>query len=110
MQILRGCFRPIQEVSTLHKTRIAMLGLGVALIACSLHAEAKNEGFGELTVDQVQDLIAKNDADIYDNNAKGDWAKGHVPTAKWVSFKDVKASDLPAAHARKLVFYCANPH
>jgi hypothetical protein len=38
------------------------------------------------------------------------YAKGHVPTAKWVSFKDVKASDLPTDKTRKLVFYCANTH
>ena len=50
------------------------------------------------------------DVAIRDNNGKDVWEKGHVPTAKWVSFKDVKESDLPADHARKLVFYCANTH
>jgi rhodanese-related sulfurtransferase len=36
------------------------------------------------------------------------WQKGHVPTATWVDFKDVKASDLPKDKDRMLVFYCAN--
>ena len=47
---------------------------------------------------------------IYDNNDKERYAKSHVPTAKWVDFKDVKKSDLPQDHSRKLVFYCANEH
>jgi rhodanese-related sulfurtransferase len=36
------------------------------------------------------------------------WQKGHVPTAKWVDFKNVQASDLPKDKDRTLIFYCAN--
>ena len=90
------------------RTTLAVVTL--LLAAATARAAEKDEGFGRLTVDQVADLIAKKDADIYDNNGKDDWQKGHVPTAKWVQFNDVKASDLPQDHARKLVFYCANPH
>ena len=45
---------------------------------------------------------------LFDNNTKDRWEKGHVPTAKWVAFNDVKASDLPAEKDATLVFYCAN--
>ncbi len=91
--------------------RTTLLAAGIVLIACTAKAgDAKHEGFGELTMDQVSDLISKHDADVYDNNTRDDWVKGHVPTAKWVSFKDVKENDLPKDKTRKLVFYCANPH
>jgi hypothetical protein len=77
---------------------------------CSARAgdTGEHEGFSELSMDQVADLIAKKDADIFDNNSQDEWKAGHVPTAKWVSSKDVKASDLPSDHARQLVFYCHN--
>lgn len=84
-----------------------MIAAAIALMGLSARAD---EGFGKLTVDQVADLIAKHDADVFDNNGKDVFAKGHVPTAKWVAFNDVKESDLPKDHLRKLVFYCANPH
>ncbi len=73
-------------------------------------ADAKHDGFGELTVDQVAALLAKGDVDVFDNNAQSEWQKGHVPGAKWVPFNEVKASDLPGDHSRKLVFYCHNEH
>jgi hypothetical protein len=95
----------------MHILRTLLVAAGVALFACSARADAnKSEGFGELTIDQVSDLIAKHEADVFDNNGKDEWASGHVPTAKWVQFNDVKASDLPQDHARKLVFYCHNRH
>ncbi|MCA1825803.1 MAG: rhodanese-like domain-containing protein [Myxococcales bacterium] len=88
-----------------------LIAAGIALMALSARADSeKHDGFGELTIDQVSDLIAKHGADVFDNNDQGTYAKGHVPTAKWVSFKDVKASDLPTDHSRNLVFYCANTH
>lgn len=87
------------------------LAFGVAFAAVSAHAgEAKHDGFGSLTVDQVSDLIASKSASIYDNNGKDRWEKGHVPGAKWVAPDKVSASDLPADKASKLVFYCASTH
>src|SRR5204862_6601676 len=88
-----------------------LLGCALLLVlGAARTSSAKEEGFSDLTIDQVSDLIAKKDADIFDNNNKDVYAKGHVPTAKWVSFKDVKESDLPRDKSRKLVFYCANTH
>jgi rhodanese-related sulfurtransferase len=92
----------------LRRTLFAALLL---LLAGTARADSgKEEGFSDLTIDQVADLIAKNDVDIFDNNGKDVYAKGHVPTAKWVDFKAVKESDLPKDKSRKLVFYCANTH
>jgi len=68
----------------------------------------KAEAFGRLTIDQVNALIASKGGYIFDNNSKDSYAKGHVPTAKWVAFNDVKPADLPADKASKLVFYCGN--
>ena len=83
----------------------ALLFLGSARAS-----SASDEGFSDLTIDQVADLIATKDADIFDNNSKEVYTKGHVPTAKWVAFQEVKESDLPKDKSRKLVFYCANTH
>jgi rhodanese-related sulfurtransferase len=87
-----------------------LVAAGVALLACTARADTKSEGFGELTLDEVSALIASKGADIYDNNDQKEWQEGHVPTAKWVKFNDVKEGDLPRDHARKLVFYCHNTH
>lgn len=93
--------------------RTALLLASLLLASAPLRAserDAKHEGFSELTIDQVDDLIRNQDADIFDSNGKDVYDQGHIPTAKWVSFKDVKQSDLPGDYGRKLVFYCANSH
>ena len=72
--------------------------------------EQKKEGFGELSVDAVEKLIAAKDASVFDNNDEERFAKGHLPGAKWVKFNEVQAADLPKDLERKLVFYCANSH
>ena len=87
----------------------SLLALAALVLAPAARAD-EQEGFGSLTVDQVADHIAKADATIFDNNSKDRWAKSHVPTAKWVDYKAVKASDLPQDKDRTLVFYCANEH
>jgi len=84
------------------------LAVAAILLAGGRLMANDNEGFSSLTVDQVAAHLAKGDASIFDNNPKDMWQKGHVPTAKWVDFKDVKASDLPQDKDRTLVFYCAN--
>jgi hypothetical protein len=89
----------------------SLLAAGLMLSACRARADlTKDEGFGDLTVDQVADLIASKDADLFDNNGKDVYAKGHVPSAKWVAFNAVQESDLPKDKSRKLIFYCANTH
>lgn len=79
------------------------------------HAEAEKEAFGRLSVDEVDAKIADAKAGklafvVYDNNSKDRYAEGHVPSAKWVDFKNVTAADLPADKNTELVFYCSNEH
>ena len=91
--------------------RTTLIAAGVALLAFSARAsDSKKEGFGELTTDEVATLIAGKGADIYDHNDYKEWQEAHVPGAKWVKFNEVKETDLPKDHARKLVFYCHNTH
>ena len=79
----------------------------LALLPLAARAEAKDP-FVSLTVDQVSDLISKHDVKVFDNNSLDRFKESHVPTAKWVDFKDVKPSDLPSEKETKLVFYCAS--
>jgi rhodanese-related sulfurtransferase len=86
--------------------KIGLLMAGLLLFAGG--SARAHEGFSELTVDQVDKLIQSKGADVFDNNSKDVWKKGHLPTAKWVAFNAVKESDLPKDKARELVFYCHN--
>ena len=93
------------------KRRILLCsGLAALLLLPVAGRAAENDELKSLTVDQVSALIAKHDVAVFDNNTMDRYKESHLPGAKWVSFKDVKESDLPKDHARKLVFYCANPH
>ena len=80
------------------------------------HAEGDSkELFGEMTVDQLDAMIAQAKAGtaklaIYDNNQHDRYVQSRITTAKWVDFKNVQASDLPADKDTTLVFYCANEH
>lgn len=73
-------------------------------------APDQDRGYGELSVEQVQQLVESKGADLFDNNSRESWIKEHVPGARWVAFDSVRASDLPQDKARKLVFYCASRH
>jgi len=91
------------------KRRILLLcGLAaVALLPLAARAE-DHESFGKLTVNQVSDLIDQHAVSVFDNNPLDRYKQSHLPTAKWVDFKAVKASDLPSDKEAKLVFYCAS--
>ncbi len=87
---------------------ILALALGSVLMAAP--TPVQGEQFSALTVDDVAALVAKHDADVFDDNDKDRYVQSHVPTATWLQFNQVKESDLPKDHSRKLVFYCANEH
>ena len=97
-------------------TGALVLALGLSGIACKKSAPPAtpaNEAEAEipaLTMDQVAEGIEQKTLTVIDNNSRERFQKSHVPTAKWVSFLDVKASDLPASKDSRLVFYCANEH
>jgi rhodanese-related sulfurtransferase len=91
------------------KRRILLCsGLAALLLLPLAGRAAENDELKSLTVDQVSALIAKHDVAVFDNNTMDRYKESHLPGAKWVSFKDVKASDLPADKDAKLVFYCEN--
>ncbi|HVY46763.1 MAG TPA: rhodanese-like domain-containing protein [Minicystis sp.] len=78
-------------------------------------AEAEKEPFGRMTVDELAAKMTDAKAGklklaVYDANHKDDYAKGHIPGAKWVKFDAVTAADLPPEKDATLVFYCANEH
>ncbi len=83
-------------------------GDGPAAAGQEAKKEANKDGFGKLSVGEVQAAIAKGDVAIFDNNSKKQWEQGHVPTSKWVDYKHLEAKDLPEEKGRQLVFYCAN--
>jgi rhodanese-related sulfurtransferase len=91
-------------------TRRLLLFSGLAallLLPLAARAEEK-EAFRSLSVDEVANLIGKHEVTVFDNNTLDRYKQSHLPGAKWVSFKDVKASDLPTDKEAKLVFYCEN--
>jgi hypothetical protein len=79
-----------------------------ASAAGSASAQAAEPELKSLTLDEVDARIARHDGKtfIYDNNSKDRYASGHVPTARWVDFKNVTAADLPPDRSATLVFYC----
>lgn len=76
--------------------------------------EAK-EAFGRLTVAELDAKIAAAKAGqaklaVFDNNGRDTYEQGHIPTATWVQYDEIKGSDLPADKDTQLVFYCYNEH
>ena len=63
---------------------VAALGAPAVALADDSTSTEKKEAFGRLTVDQVDEMVAKKDGYIFDNNSKDSYAKAHVPPAKWV--------------------------
>ena len=84
---------------------VAVVGLLGALASVSASAA---EPFGRLSVDEVAAKLGKPGVYVFDNNSKDVYANGHVPSAKWLDYDKVTASDLPKDKAATLIFYCAN--
>ncbi len=81
------------------------------LSACARKEQAKpegDEGFGRLSIEEVAAKIGTPGVYVFDNNKQEEYAQGHVPTAKWVDYKNLTASDLPADKEATLIFYCHN--
>lgn len=90
-----------------------MIRMGCALalaVALGGTARAANEGFGELTVEQVAQKVKQKNVFVFDCNPHEEYVAGHVPTAKWVEFSHLQPSSLPADKSATLIFYCQNEH
>jgi rhodanese-related sulfurtransferase len=85
----------------------ARLTLFLALAAWASTARA-SEPFQPATMEQVESWIAAKDAVVYDVNHEEDYAKNHLPGARFVSGK-AWTKTLPGAKDARLVFYCSNP-
>jgi hypothetical protein len=93
------------------RRRLAALPLAIVIgLGLLGSARAAEEPFGRLSVDQVSGKLGKPATFIYDNNSKEDYARAHVPGAKWLEYDSVKAADLPKDKTATLIFYCANEH
>jgi 3-mercaptopyruvate sulfurtransferase SseA len=88
--------------------RTLLLLAALTAMGCS-RSTASNQ-LKTLSVDEVSARIALGDGKtfVYDNNPRERFDKSHVPGARWLDFRSVKASDLPQDRSATLVFYCAN--
>ncbi|MBK8940558.1 MAG: rhodanese-like domain-containing protein [Polyangiaceae bacterium] len=105
--------RMISALSVAAAMALALVGCGSekqgtsSSGSASAHAEEK---LAELTVDEVEARIAKNDGKffVYDNNQKAMFDDGHLPGAKHLPIDDIKESDLAPDKNAELLFYCSN--
>ena|ERR1700687_6230103 len=92
--------------------RSILMGLILATPLFAAEARACDEtatnSFGRLTVEEVSALMAKGAASVFDANSREEWARRHIPGAKWVEFSALAERDLPASKDRLLVFYRYN--
>jgi hypothetical protein len=97
LAFLAGCSKPSSSALPAPSAQPAALTADAAIELRSL------------TLDEVSTRIAAHDGKtfIFDNNSKDRYASGHLPTARWLDFKNVTAADLPPDKAATLIFYCA---
>lgn len=99
---------------------LALLLAGPAILPQSAVAAAadkaqNDEPFGRFTIEQLEAKLKDAKAGklklfVYDNNSRERFRQSHVPTARWVDYTKLQATDLPKEKDATLVFYCANEH
>jgi rhodanese-related sulfurtransferase len=87
--------------------RIWLLPTLALALALAAPAQAKDEPFKLLTVDEVAQLVGHPGVAILDANTPETYAEGRLPGA--VLVKDPLTAQLPSDKATQLVFYCKNP-
>jgi rhodanese-related sulfurtransferase len=85
---------------------LATAGALVAVIACA--GDKKDEPFTLVTVDQVEQMLARPDVFVVDANPEDVFRKNHLPGARWWRSAPL-AQLLPTQKDQALVFYCASP-
>jgi rhodanese-related sulfurtransferase len=89
------------------RTLVFMLAI-VAAAGCSKSAD--QSGVQNVTIDQLDTMLASNQCQAVDANGEGTRKKlGVIPGAVLLSDSDTfNVKELPADKAKPLVFYCAN--
>ncbi|KAF0245932.1 MAG: hypothetical protein FD180_1194 [Planctomycetota bacterium] len=85
-----------------------LLAASAALLFTALQTSAGDEGWTEISVEDLDTAIRSGDANIYDNNPKFIWEKRRVTGAQWLNAMKYTAKDLPEDKGAMLVFYCMN--
>ena len=73
-------------------------------------AAAAKDPFRLVGADEVSNLLGKPGVYVFDANPPEVFAKGHLPGARLISYRDYPASALPQDRLATLIFYCKNPH
>lgn len=81
-------------------------------VGCSKGAPAKAGAIPEVSIAQVDQMLAKHDCQPVDANGEGTRKKlGVIPGAVLLTDSEMFApSELPADKTKPLVFYCTNEH
>ena len=94
------------------KHSLALSTLGTLCLVALVGCRADTGGLVVVSVSEVAAILAVQDeATICDANTVDTRSKlGVIPGAVLLSsYKDYAASELPADHDRRLIFYCYNP-
>lgn len=76
---------------------------------CFPASKSKPHAANTISITEVANLLQQSDAIfVYDANSQESYRQGHVPTAKWVQYDEVKKEQLPGNKDAMLVFYCYN--
>jgi rhodanese-related sulfurtransferase len=87
--------------------RIWLLPALALALALAAPAQAKDEPFQLVSVDEVTKLLGQPGVAILDANPRDVFDAGRLPGAVFV--EDPLAARLPKDKNAKLVFYCKNP-
>lgn len=85
-----------------------ILAASALLLASALLARAEDQGWSEISLDDLKVAIKDGKTVLFDNNPKFVWEERRLPGAKWLHAQKYEASDLPADKDTPLVFYCMN--
>lgn len=84
---------------------LPLLAAGMALAGCRA---AGGEGYGTMTLDEVEKVLGRPDVAILDANVPELWERNHLPGAVHIVGRSL-AKLLPADRGTRLVFYCSGP-
>jgi len=93
-------------------TLLASLAVLAALLLLPLAgppAHPSPDPFRLVDAEHVSNLLGKPGVYVFDANTREVYVRGHLPGARFVSYKDYPASTLPQDRGATLIFYCKNP-